>query len=130
MTFEIADLDVNVSVRIFDNMQVEEDEEFIISIQPIEGFFPVNVVDSEAVVTIEDNDGKHYIIIIIHFSFKSHFIVISVLVIGFASVNYVVSEEESVEVTVDILSGSLQTNLVLEVSFLNDTAQGQLPGTM
>ena len=55
---------------------------------------------------------------------------ISVLVIGFASVNYVVSEEESVEVTVDILSGSLQTNLVLEVSFLNDTAQGQLPGTM
>ena len=46
--------------------------------------------------------------------------------IGFASINYVVSEgEESVEVTVAILSGSLQTNLVLNVSFLNDTAQGQ-----
>ena len=61
VTFEIADLDVNMSVRILDNMQVEEYEEFSISIQPIEGLFPVNVLDSEAVVTIEDNDGKHYI---------------------------------------------------------------------
>lgn len=64
ITFLVEELEKSVLLTVLDNDVVEDAEQLTVTISPVAGNFPVVVANSVVTISITDNDGMTYLMIV------------------------------------------------------------------